>query len=204
MSLFWIFHVNWIIQCVALCVWLLSASLKPRITHAVAWCPDFFSIYGWNMWLLLIHADKSSYRSHCAFYSVLTQKLEKKLFSLRYNDQALYETTTAILIIQNALILMFPRASCRQAHWPTRGLGQTLICCHHSFAFPRISYKWNHSVQHPMIGASMANMEIGEEKLSTKQFSITKFPREIERGFNFLIRRSYSTFSMINKKQNNT
>lgn len=25
------------------------------------------------------------------------------------------------------------------------------------------------------------NMEIGEEKLSTKQFSITKFPREIER-----------------------
>lgn len=41
------------------------------------------------LWLLLIHADKSDYRSHYAFYSVLIQELKKKLFSLRYNGQAL-------------------------------------------------------------------------------------------------------------------
>ena len=41
--------------------------------------------------------------------------------------------------------------------------------CHPSFASARISCKWNHSVQHPMNGASMDNMEIGEEKLSKEK-----------------------------------
>ena len=83
----------------------------------------------------------------------------------------IYETTTTILITQNAFISMFSRASCRQAHWPTRRLGQTLICfLSPQFCFcQNFIYLWNHSVQHPMNGASMDNMEIGEEKLSKEK-----------------------------------
>lgn len=37
-------------------------------------------------------------------------------------------------------------------------LGQTLTCCHYSFAFCRISYKWNHPIYNLLCQTSLSIM----------------------------------------------
>ena len=56
--LFWIFHSNWIIQCVTFCVWLLSLSITfSRFIHVTAFLftAEQYSLV-WTCHILLIHS----------------------------------------------------------------------------------------------------------------------------------------------------